>query len=217
MTKVLAFLGAAALAFSAWAQQLAPNELVQKITDEILAAIKSDKQLAAGDKQKAMKLAEEKVLPYVDFEQATRLAVGRAWREAAPEQKQRLVTEFRNMLVRTYSNAISTYEGQTLKVLPARGKQDPEETVVRTQFIRAGGQPLPIDFTMHQKEGTWKVYDITVEGVSLVMTYRSEFDAIVKQKGIDGLIQALATKNIPAAGVGSSAAGDAKAGSKSKK
>jgi len=89
--------------------------------------------------------------------------------------------------------------------------------VVRTQFIRAGGQPLPIDFTMHQKEGTWKVYDITVEGVSLVMTYRSEFDAIVKQKGIDGLIQALATKNIPAAGVGSSAAGDAKAGSKSKK
>jgi len=119
--------------------------------------------------------------------------------------------------VRTYSNAISTYEGQTLKVLPARGKQDPEETVVRTQFIRAGGQPLPIDFTMHQKEGTWKVYDITVEGVSLVMTYRSEFDAIVKQKGIDGLIQALATKNIPAAGVGSSAAGDAKAGSKSKK
>ena len=205
MTKLLAFLGAAALAISAWAQNLAPNELVQKITDEILAAIKSDKQLAAGDKQKATKLAEEKVLPYVDFEQATRLAVGRAWREATPEQKKRLVSEFRNMLVRTYSNAISVYEGQTLKVLPARGKQDPEETVVRTQFIRAGGQPLPIDFTMHQKEGSWKVYDITVEGVSLVMTYRSEFDAIVKQKGIDGLIQALATKNIPAAGVGGSA------------
>ena len=214
MTKVLAFLGAAALAFSAWAQQLAPNELVQKITDEILAAIKSDKQLAAGDKQKAMKLAEEKVLPYVDFEQATRLAVGRAWREATPEQKKRLVSEFRNMLVRTYSNAISTYEGQTLKVLPARGKQDPEETVVRTQFIRAGGQPLPIDFTMHQKEGTWKVYDITVEGVSLVMTYRSEFDAIVKQKGIDGLIQALANKNIPAAAVGGSAAGGEKPAAK---
>lgn len=210
MSKVLALLGAAALALSAWAQSLAPNELVQKITDEILAAIKSDKQLAAGDKQKAMKLAEEKVLPYVDFEQATRLAVGRAWREATPEQKKRLVTEFRNMLVRTYSNAISAYEGQTLKVLPARGKQDPEETVVRTQFIRAGGQPLPIDFTMHQKEAGWKVYDITVEGVSLVMTYRSEFDAIVKQKGIDGLIQALATKNIPAAGVGSSAPEKAK-------
>ena len=207
MSRLLALFAGLTLAASVWAQSLAPNELVQKITDEILAAIKGDKQLAAGDKQKAVKLAEDKVLPYVDFEQATRLAVGRAWREATPEQKKRLVTEFRNMLVRTYSNAISTYQGQTLKVLPARGKQDPEETVVRTQFIRAGGQPLPIDFTMHQKDGSWKVYDITVEGVSLVMTYRSEFDAIVKQKGIDGLIQALATKNMPAAGVGGSAPG----------
>jgi len=214
MTKVLAFLGAAALAFSAWAQQLAPNELVQKITDEILAAIKSDKQLAAGDKQKAMKLAEEKVLPYVDFEQATRLAVGRAWREATPEQKKPLVTEFRNMLVRTYSNAISTYEGQTLKVLPSRGKADPEDTTVRTQFVRAGGQPLPIDFAMRKTDQGWKVYDIVVDGVSLVLTYRSEFDAIVKQKGIDGLIQALANKNIPAAAVGGSAAGSEKPAAK---
>jgi phospholipid transport system substrate-binding protein len=213
MTKVFAFLGAAALALAAWAQSLAPDQLVQKITDEVLAAIKSDKQLAAGDKQKALKLAEEKVLPYVDFEQATRLAVGRAWREATPEQKKRLVSEFRNMLVRTYSNAISAYQGQTLKVLPSRGKQDPEETAVRTQFIRAGGQPLPIDFTMRKVGDTWKVYDITVEGVSLVMTYRSEFDAVVKQEGVDGLIKRLAQKNTPAA-VGASAPRDGKAAPK---
>ena len=207
MSRLLAFFTAVMLAASAWAQQnLAPNELVQKITDEVLAAIKSDKQLAAGDKQKAVKLAEEKVLPYVDFEHATRLAVGRAWREANPEQRKRLVTEFRNMLVRTYSNAIGTYQGQTLKVLPSRGKSDPEETIVRTQFVRPGGQPLPIDFSMHQTQEGWKVYDITVEGVSLVLTYRSEFDAIVKQQGIDGLIKALASKNIPAAAVGGSAA-----------
>jgi phospholipid transport system substrate-binding protein len=219
MTKVLAFLAAAAFAATlispAWAQQdLAPDQLVQKITDEVLAAIKSDKQLASGDRQKAVKLAEEKVLPYVDFEQATRLAVGRAWREATPEQKKRLVTEFRNMLVRTYSNAISTYEGQTLKVLPSRGKADPEDTTVRTQFMRAGGQPLPIDFAMRKTDQGWKVYDIVVDGVSLVLTYRSEFDAIVKQKGIDGLIQALANKNIPAAAVGGSAAGGEKPAAK---
>ena len=207
MTKVLAFIGALALSLSAWAQQdLAPDQLVQKITDDVLAAIKSDKQLAAGDRQKAMKLAEEKVLPYIDFEQATRLAVGRAWREATPEQRKRLVSEFRNMLVRTYSNAIETYQGQTLKVLPARGKQDPEETVVKTQFVRAGGQPLPIDFAMRKTDQGWKVFDITVEGVSLVLTYRSEFDAVVKQEGIDGLIKRLASKNIPAASVGGSAA-----------
>ena len=205
MSKLLAFFAVLGFALAAMAQELAPDQLVQKITDEVLAAIKSDKQLAAGDKQKAIKLAEEKVLPYIDFEQATRLAVGRAWSQASAEQKKRLVGEFRNMLVRTYSNAISAYQGQTLKVLPARGKQDPEDTVVRTQFVRAGGQPLPIEFHMRQADKTWKVYDIVVEGVSLVMTYRSEFDAVVKQDGIDGLIKRLAQKNTPAS-VGGSAA-----------
>ena len=208
MTKLVAFFTAAFIAsgfaLGAGAQELAPAELVQKITDEVLAAIKSDKELAAGDKQKAIKLAEEKVLPYIDFEQSTRLAVGRAWKQATPEQQKRLVTEFRNMLVRTYANAVQVYQGQTLKVLPSRGKADPEDTVVRTQYVRAGGQPLPIEFHMRQAGKTWKVYDIVVEGVSLVMTYRSEFDAVVKQEGIDGLIKRLAQKNAPAS-VGSSA------------
>jgi phospholipid transport system substrate-binding protein len=182
------------------AQALAPEQLVQKITEEVLTAIKSDKQLAAGDKQKAMRLAEEKVLPYIDFEEATRLAVGRAWSQATPEQKQKLVSEFRNMLVRTYSNAIEGYEGQTLKVLPSRGgKQDAkDEATVRAQFVRAGGKPLPIEFQMRKTGETWKVYDIAVEGISLVLTYRSEFDAVVKQEGIDGLIKRLTQKNSPA-------------------
>jgi phospholipid transport system substrate-binding protein len=216
MTKLLAFIGALAVAFSvrAQGQDLGPDQLVQKITDDVLAAVKSDKQLAAGDKQKAIKLAEEKVLPYIDFEQATRLAVGRPWNQATPEQKKRLVSEFRNMLVRTYANAIQGYQGQTLKVLPSRGKQDPEDTTVRTQFIRAGGQPLPIDFAMRKTGEGWKVYDITVEGVSLVMTYRSEFDAVVKQQGIDGLIKRLASKNTPAAAVGGTAGGAGKADKK---
>jgi len=216
MSKLLAFLGAMALAVGVSAQEIAPDELVQKITNEVLAAIKSDKQLAAGDKQKALKLAEEKVLPYIDLEQATRLAVGRAWSQASPEQKKRLVGEFRNMLVRTYSNAIEAYQGQTLKVLPARGKQDPEDTTVRTQFIRAGGQPLPIEFHMRQTDKGWKVFDIAVEGVSLVLTYRSEFDAVVKQEGIDGLIKRLAQKNTPAA-VGGSAPKSEKSPAKAEK
>ena len=181
------------------AQGLGPEQLVQKVTEEVMTAIKSDKQLAAGDRQKAMKLAEEKVLPYVDFEEATRLAVGRAWSQAAPEQRKKLVGEFRNMLVRTYSNAIEGYQGQTLKVLPSRGgKQDAkDETTVRTQFVRAGGKPLPIEFQMRKTGEGWKVYDIAVEGISLVLTYRSEFDAVVKQQGIDGLIKRLTEKNAP--------------------
>src|SRR5438034_6378414 len=117
-------------------QDLGPEELVRKLTQDVLDAIRSDRQLAAGDKQKALKLAEEKVLPYIDFEEATRLAVGRAWAQTSPEQKKRLVSEFRNMLVRTYSNAIEGYQGQTLKVLPSRGEPKSDEATVRTQFVR---------------------------------------------------------------------------------
>lgn len=194
---------------TAGAQELAPEQLVRKITNDVLAAVKSDKELAAGDKQKALKVAEEKVLPYVDFEYSTRLAVGRSWRQASPAQRQELVTEFRNMLVRTYTNSISAYQGQTLRVLPPRGKEDADdEATVRTQFVRPGGQPLGIEFQMHKTAKGWKVYDITVEGVSLVLTYRSEFDAVVKQEGIDGLVKRLTQKNTPVAGIGATAGGD---------
>ena len=201
MNLLLRIIGLGLFGFvaTASAQALAPEQLVQKITEEVLATIKSDQQLAAGDKQKAMKLAEEKVLPYIDFEEATRIAVGRAWSQATPEQRKRLVSEFRNMLVRTYSNAIEGYQGQTLKVLPSRGgKQDAgDEATVRAQFVRAGGKPLPIEFQMRKSGQEWKVYDISVEGISLVLTYRSEFDAVVKQQGIDGLIRRLSEKNAP--------------------
>ena len=188
-----------ALALPARAQQdLGPEELVRKVTQDVLDAIRSDKQLAAGDRQKALKLAEEKVLPLIDFEEAARLAVGRAWAQATPEQRKKLVEEFRKMLVRTYSNAISAYEGQTMQVLPVRMKPGDTEVTVHNQYIRAGGTPLPVDYQMHKTDQGWKIYDITVEGVSLVLTYRSEFDAVVKQSGIDGLIKRLEEKNTPA-------------------
>jgi phospholipid transport system substrate-binding protein len=212
--KTLLAIFTALFVSTTWAQDLAPDQLVQKITDDVLAAIKTDKQLAAGDRQKALKLAEEKILPYVDFEESTRLAVGRSWAQASPEQKKRLVSEFRNMLVRTYSNAVEGYQGQTLKILPARAKPTDDEASVRAQFVRAGGQPLPIEFQMRKTANTWKVYDISVEGVSLVLTYRSEFDAVVKQEGIDGLIKRLAQKNTPAAAVGGTSAGTSKSDKK---
>jgi phospholipid transport system substrate-binding protein len=184
-------------------QDAGPEQLVQKITEEVLTAIKSDQQLARGDKVKAIKLAEEKVLPYIDFEEATRLAVGRAWSQASPEQRKKLVSEFRNMLVRTYSNAIGTYEGQTMKVLPSRVKPGDSDATVRNQFLRPGGKPILIDYSMRKTDAGWKIYDIVVEGVSLVLTYRSEFDAVVKQDGVDGLIKRLGQKNAPAAVGGS--------------
>ena len=177
--------------------QLGPDELVQKVTDDVLNAIKNDKQLAAGDKQKALKLAEEKVLPHIDFGEATRLAVGRSWKQASAEQKKELTEQFRRMLVRTYANAIGPYEGQKMKVQPSRTKPDDTEATVRSQFIRAGGKPVQLEYQMRKTDAGWKVYDIVVEGVSLVLTYRSEFDVVVKQQGIDGLIKLLAEKNGP--------------------
>jgi len=199
--QVIAFWAIFVLA--AAAQELGPEDLVKKVTQEVLDAIKSDKQLAAGDKRRAIKLAEEKVLPHVDFEEATRLAVGRGWAQATPEQRKKLVTEFRNMLVRTYSNAITAYEGQTMKVMPVRMNPGDTDVTVHNQFIRPGGKPVLLDYSMRKTDSGWKIYDIVVEGVSLVLTYRSEFDAVVKQEGIDGLIKRLAQKNTPAAAGGS--------------
>jgi phospholipid transport system substrate-binding protein len=178
-------------------QELGPEELVKKVTSDVMTAIKTDKELAAGDKQKAQKLAEEKILPHVDFQEATRLAVGRAWRDANPEQRKKLVEEFRSMLVRTYSNALEGYQGQEMKVLPSRNKPGDTEATVRNQFTRAGGKPVPIEYQMRKTDSGWKIYDIAVEGISLVLTYRSEFDQVVKQEGIDGLIKRLSQKNAP--------------------
>ena len=199
------FLALAFLATPVFAQDLGPEELVKKVTSEVLDAIKGDKQLAAGDRQKAVKLAEEKILPHVDFEEATRLAVGRGWNQASPEQKKKLVQEFRNLLVRTYSNAIGAYEGQQMKVMPVRMKPGDTEVTVQNQFVRPGAQPVKIDYSMRKTDKGWKIYDIVAEGVSLVLTYRSEFDAVVKQEGIDGLIKRLAQKNAAPAAVGGTA------------
>jgi len=191
------------VAFALQAQEQKPDELVRQITDDVMKAIQSDKQLAAGDKQKALRLAEEKILPHVDFDEATRLAVGRSWREASAEQKKQLTGEFRRMLLRTYSNAISAYQGQQMKVLPLHMKAGETDVAVRNQYIKPGQKPVQVDYQMHKVGNDWKIYDIIVEGVSLVLTYRSEFDQVVKESGVDGLIKRIAAKNEPAA-VGSS-------------
>ena len=203
--KILSTISALFLAAAmnlAWAQEAGPEMLIQRITDEVMAAIQSDQELAAGDKDKALKLAEQKVLPHVDFEEATRLAVSRAWSRASAEQQKALVTEFRAMLLRTYTNAIGTYAGTQAKLLPTRGRPEGEargsEATVRYQFSRSGGKPVLVAYEMRKTGVGWKIYDISVEGMSLVLTYRTEFDGVLKQEGIDGLIRRLAQKNTPA-------------------
>ena len=184
-----------ALAVPALAQDLAPDELVRTVTTDVLDAIKSDKQLQAGDRKKALALAEQKILPHVDFREAARLATGKAWNGTTPEQQDKIVTEFRSMLVRIYSNAIDVYRGQTMKVLPVRLQPGATDVTVRNQFLSAGQPPVPIDYAMRKTPGGWMIYDITVDGVSLVLTYRDEFEQITKVSGVDGLIKRMKEKN----------------------
>jgi len=196
--KILARICALLLAFalcSAFAQELKPEELVRKVTEDVLSSIKSDKALQAGDRQKALALAEQKVLPHIDFAAATRLAMGRAWSSATPEQQKKLVDEFRSMLIRIYSNAIDAYRGQTMKVQPVNTPAGANEVTVRNQYVRPGQPPVSVDYAMHKTAQGWKIYDITVEGISLVLTYRSEFDQVMRQSGVDGLLKRLAEKN----------------------
>ena len=192
---VFAFVLPFIFAFHASAQDVAPDALVSKVTADVLDAIKSDKQLQAGDRKKALALAEQKILPHVDFREAARLASSKAWNSATPEQQDQLVNEFRSLLVRIYSNAIDVYRGQTMKVLPVRMASGATEVTGRNQYLSAGQPPVPVDYAMKKTPEEWQIYDITVDGVSLVLTYRDEFAQITRVSGIDGLIKRLKEKN----------------------
>jgi phospholipid transport system substrate-binding protein len=183
------------LAASAAAQGLAPDELVRKVTADVLDTIHADKDLLAGDRKKTLALAEQKILPLVDFREAAQLAMGRSWYQATPAQQDQVVNGFRSMLVRIYSNAIDRYRGQTMKVLPVRMPAGAAEVTVRNQYLSPGRPPVAVEYAMKKTPAGWKIYDITVEGVSLVMTYRAEFEQITRTSGVDGLIKRLAEKN----------------------
>ena len=187
---------AALAACGAWAaNEMAPDELVAKMTADVLDAVQKDKQLQAGDKQKALQLAESKILPLVDFRRMTMLAVGKSWRQATTEQQDSMVREFRTLLVRTYSNALGTYQGQRLEVDPLTLAPGDTDVTVRNRYITPGQPSIPVDYRMRKSDEGWKAYDIVVDGVSLVTTYRPTFDEEIRRSGIDGLIRKLTQKN----------------------
>jgi phospholipid transport system substrate-binding protein len=176
-------------------QEVAPDVLVRKSIDEVLAIIKSDKDLQGGNQKKILDLVEEKVLPHFDFARMTRLALGRNWAQASDAQKEALMKEFRTLLVRTYSTSLSQYRNQTIDVKPAKYAAQDKDTIVRTTVNQPGGQPIPIDYGMERSDKGWKVYDVVVDGVSLVTTYRGSFNDQIQKSGVDGLVKTLADRN----------------------
>ena len=197
MQKIAAFLVILIATFCTFAvhAQEAPDALVRRSTNEILAAMKADKDIQAGNQQKIEKLAEQKILPYFNFVRMTQLAVGRNWRDASDAQKKSLIDEFRKLLVRTYSTSLAQYRDQTIDVKPLKVAATDAEVVVKTQINQPGGQPIPIDYSLEKASDGWRVYDVLIDGVSLVTNYRSSFNTEIQKSGIDGLIKSLVDRN----------------------
>lgn len=194
VTRIAALALATLLALPALAQE-APDALVKRVSAETVQAIKADPKIAAGDPVRVREVIEQKLLPNFDFTRMTALAMGRNWRQATPEQQQKLTNEFRTLLVRTYSNALSQYRDETIEIKPLRADSNASEVTVRSEVVRSGRLPVQIDYGMAKTPQGWKAYDVIVGGVSLVTNYRDEFNEQVKAAGIDGLIRTLADKN----------------------
>jgi phospholipid transport system substrate-binding protein len=180
---------------TAVAQDVAPDALVKSVTQDVIAVVKQDKDIQSGSTRKTIALVEEKVLPHFDFTRMTALAMGINWRKATAEQQTVLVGEFRTLLVRTYSTALSAYRNQVIEVKPLRAQPNDTEVTVRSEVKQSGTEAVSIDYSMSKTPAGWKVYDVAVGGVSLVTTYRDTFAAEVRNAGIDGLIKSLSQKN----------------------
>ncbi len=177
------------------AADLAPDELVRKVTAEVMDAVGRDRASRPVDRTAAIAIAEEKILPHIDFAEATRLAMGRSWRLATPEQQAALVSEFRTLLVRSYATALEGLRDQRVEQDPLRMSPGDVEVRVRDRFIKSGTPAVTIDYQMRKTADGWKVYDIVVDGISLVLNYRDSFEHEIRRTGVAGLIATLQEKN----------------------
>lgn len=178
----------------ACAQEM-PDAMVKRVAQDMLATVKADPLIQAGNEARIREVLEVKLLPNFDFARMTALAMGKNWRTATPEQQKRLTDEFRGLLVRTYSGALTQYRNETIDYKPLRMNPGDTDVTVRTAVVRASGPPVEMDYSMEKKADAWKCYDVVVAGVSLVTNYRDEFNEQIRQGGVDGLINSLAARN----------------------
>lgn len=174
---------------------VAPDVLVKTVTNEVLDIVRHDKDIQAGHQGKALELVESRVLPHFNFKRMTQLALGKESRKASPEQLIALTEEFRSLLVRTYSKALTEFRNQEISFKPLKMSPADTDVKVRSEIRLSGGKPVPLDYYLEKSDAGWKVYDMEVGGVSLVTNYRGSFTQEIQSKGIDGLIQVLRSKN----------------------
>lgn len=198
MKKIILLMGLLLISLSGVvrAAEVPPEELVRKTAEIILAEIKANRAVYAKDYAKLYKMADEKVLPHFDFRRMSQWVLGRSWKDATAEQRDRFTTEFRDLLVGTYSQALLNYTDLEIIYLPVQRKPEDTEVTVKTEVKQNSGPNIPIHYSFYKnKEGAWKVYDISIEGVSLVTNYRSLYATKVREKGMDGLIAEIAANN----------------------
>jgi len=180
---------------AARAEPVKPDLLIKNIAQDVLAVVKQEGGDPAGTRERLLTMVDTNVLPHFDFVRMTRLATGKNWRRATPKQKEVLVAEFRNLLVNTYTNSFARYQDQTVEVMPVETHPDVDEVTVKTLILKPGEQRISVDYELKRTREGWKVFDFTVQGVSLIAVYRSVFTREVKQGGIERLIKTLAEKN----------------------
>jgi phospholipid transport system substrate-binding protein len=195
MKWLMAVLAALLIAPAVHADDIAPDTMVRGVTNEVLEIVRKDKELQSGNTRKAIDLVQAKVLPHFNFTRMTSLAVGKDWRKATPAQQAALIEEFRTLLVRTYSKALTEYRDQTIEYKPLKMQAGDTDVTLHTRINQRGAKPVQLDYNLEKVEQGWKVYDISVGGVSLVTNYRSSFAQEVSANGIDGLIKSLRDKN----------------------
>lgn len=183
------------LAGEASAQQEAPDVLVKRVSQEILDLAKTDKQIQAGNQQRIMEVVQAKVIPHVNFQRMTALAAGRFWREATPDQQTALISEFRTLLIYTYSGAISQVRNQVLEFKPLRAAPGDDEVEVKSMVVQPRGEPIQLNYRLEKTAAGWKIYDVNILGAWLIETYKGTFASEIGKNGIDGLIKALAERN----------------------
>jgi phospholipid transport system substrate-binding protein len=199
IVKILCLAGLALLANVAMANiDMAPDELVKQTADDVLTIVKNDKDIQAGNQQKLFAVVEEKILPNFDFDRVCRMVLGKNWKSASPEQQALFQKEFRSLLLRTYATALGKYRDQVIEYRPMQTDASEKNVTVKTQIIQKGGQPIAVDYSLVKGTTGWKVYDITIESVSLVTNYRSQFSSEIRQNGLDSLNKKLADKNAAA-------------------
>lgn len=195
MKYLFGLLAACLFSATAIAADVAPDVLVKNVTTEVLDVVRKDKDIQNGNSKKTLELVETKILPHFNFQRMVQLAMGREGRKATPEQLKTLTDEFRNLLVRTYSKALTEFRNQEITYRPLKMADADTDVKVRTEIKQSGGKPVSLDYYLEKSPVGWKVYDVEVGGVSLITNYRTTFGQEIQNNGVEGLIRTLQAKN----------------------